>query len=442
MAPLKTHHSRLAICSLRQLEAQRQQPPSTSNVSVREILSPIMAPVPLPHQLSPDQSVTAGNSTTHPDVMKGLCQDDDDRHEPRDPSGEFLNQDAVDVAEAERNFSELSRQLNHASAHTDDLSKELTYATPFSYQFKVVMNRTNLSFLRNANYEATRVFNHVAVALITGLTYMNLPPNVAGVQSRVFTIFQLIVLLPLIMAQVEPAFIFARQIYLRESSAKMYTPITFGISQSVAEMPYSLCCAVGFFVIWYYLPNLQGGGVIVQVVVAVELFAVTGGQAVAAVSPSLFVAAKINPVLVLVFALFCGVTVPTPNIPKFWRNCKSISTCTTFNKPAFTPDALRLGMYNLNPLTRVISGLVANEMHGLKVTCAPEEYAVFQPPSGQTCIQWAGAFIQRSGGYLLDPTATSRYQYCESRIFQLSALSLITGAETLGSCVLLYAPIW
>ncbi|KAH9460731.1 hypothetical protein Pst134EA_007824 [Puccinia striiformis f. sp. tritici] len=97
-------------------EAQRQQPPSTSNVSVREILSPIMAPVPLPHQLSPDQSVTAGNSTTHPDVMKGLCQDDDDRHEPRDPSGEFLNQDAVDVAEAERNFSELSRQLNHASS--------------------------------------------------------------------------------------------------------------------------------------------------------------------------------------------------------------------------------------------------------------------------------------------------------------------------------------
>ncbi|KAH9460732.1 hypothetical protein Pst134EB_008890 [Puccinia striiformis f. sp. tritici] len=237
------------------------------------------------------------------------------------------------------------------------------------------MNRTNLSFLRNANYEATRVFNHVAVALITGLTYMNLPPNVAGVQSRVFTIFQLIVLLPLIMAQVEPAFIFARQIYLRESSAKMYTPITFGISQSVAEMPYSL---------WYAL----------LVVVAVELFAVTGGQAVAAVSPSLFVAAKINPVLVLVFALFCGVTVPTPNIPKFWRNW----------------------MYNLNPLTRVISGLVANEMHGLKVTCAPEEYAVFQPPSGQTCIQWAGAFIQRSGGYLLDPTATSRYQYCESRV--------------------------
>ncbi|KAI7956480.1 hypothetical protein MJO28_003575 [Puccinia striiformis f. sp. tritici] len=347
MAPLKTHHSRLAICSLRQLEAQRQQPPSTSNVSVREILSPIMAPVPLPHQLSPDQSVTAGNSTTHPDVMKGLCQDDDDRHEPRDPSGEFLNQDAVDVAEAERNFSELSRQLNHASAHTDDLSKELTYATPFSYQFKVVMNRTNLSFLRNANYEATRVFNHVAVALITGLTYMNLPPNVAGVQSRVFTIFQLIVLLPLIMAQVEPAFIFARQIYLRESSAKMYTPITFGISQSVAEMPYSLCCAVGFFVIWYYLPNLQGGGLTISVE-------------------------------------YCS------------GCCRRAVRVLSFN--------------------RQVGRLASNG-----------RVLLF---SAQAVICWIP----------LQPHDTSTAN--PESIFQLSALSLITGAETLGSCVLLYAPIW
>jgi ABC-type multidrug transport system permease subunit len=58
------------------------------------------------------------------------------------------------------------------------------------------------------------------------------------------------------------------------------------------------------------------------VVLALELFAVTGGQAVAAVSPSLFIASKANPPLVMVFALFCGVTVPKPNLPKFWRECK------------------------------------------------------------------------------------------------------------------------
>jgi ABC-type multidrug transport system permease subunit len=59
------------------------------------------------------------------------------------------------------------------------------------------------------------------------------------------------------MAQVEPVFIFARQIYIRESSAKMYSPVAFGISQTIAEMPYSLACSVGFFLIWYFLPGFQ-----------------------------------------------------------------------------------------------------------------------------------------------------------------------------------------
>jgi hypothetical protein len=75
-----------------------------------------------------------------------------------------------------------------------------TDATPFSYQLKLVINRTNLSFFRNANYEVTRVFNHLAVALITGLTYLNLPSTVIGAQYRVFAIFELVVLLPLVRA--------------------------------------------------------------------------------------------------------------------------------------------------------------------------------------------------------------------------------------------------
>jgi len=291
-------------------------------------------------------------------------------------------------------FKEESLRENPQDDHGP---KELSYATPFFFQLKMVINRTNLSFFRNANYEVTRVFNHVAVALFTGMTYLNLAASVIGLQYRVFSIFSLVVLMPLIMAQVEPVFIFARQIYLREASAKMYSPVAFGISQTIAEMPYSIACSVVFFLIWYF-PTLQSdsdrAGYALLMVLAMELFAVTGGQAVAAVSPSMFVAAKTNPPLVMIFCLFCGVTVPKANLPKFWRKW----------------------MYDLNPVTRVISGLLANEMHGLEVTCTPQEYNVFQPPSGRTCVQWAGQFIQRSGGYLLDPNATSGCQYCPYRV--------------------------
>ncbi|MBW0485131.1 hypothetical protein O181_024846 [Austropuccinia psidii MF-1] len=320
----------------------------------------------------------------------------------------------LESPEHEENKREILR-LKEASlkepAEGDEEIKELQYATPFSYQFKVVMARTNLSFFRNANYEVTRVFNHVSIALITGLTYLNASPSVDGLQLRVFAIFQGVILVPLIMAQVEPTFIMARNIYLREASSKMYSPVAFGISQFVAEMPYSLCCAITFFLLWYYPTHLQRGsdraGYALIMMVVLEIFAVTLGQAIAALSPSIFVAVKTNAPMIIIFVMFCGVTVPKNSLPKFWRSW----------------------LYPLNPVTRFISGLLANEMHDLQVICDQKEYSVFQPPSGQTCIEWAGQFIAQSGGYILNPNDTSQCQYCQYRVGDeyLSSLDLKFG---------------
>lgn len=41
-------------------------------------------------------------------------------------------------------------------------------------------------------------------------------------------------------------------------------------------------------------------------VLITEVFSVTLGQAVAALSPSIFVAALFNPFLLVIFSLFCG----------------------------------------------------------------------------------------------------------------------------------------
>jgi hypothetical protein len=43
---------------------------------------------------------------------------------------------------------------------------------------------------------------------------------------------------------------------------------------------------------------------------------------------------------------------------------------------------------------------------------AESETAVFDPPPGQTCTQYAGAFAQSSGGYLLQPDATQNCMMC------------------------------
>jgi ABC-type multidrug transport system permease subunit len=52
----------------------------------------------------------------------------------------------------------------------------------------------------------------------------------------------------------------------------------------------------------------------------VEVYAVTLGQAVAALSPSIVVAALFNPFLLVMFSVFCGVVAPKPQLPYFWRS--------------------------------------------------------------------------------------------------------------------------
>ena len=121
------------------------------------------------------------------------------------------------------------------------------YATPMWHQIQVVNKRAHLSFWRSPNYGFTRLFNHVIVALLTGLTYIQLDNSRTSLQERVFIVFQVTVLPALILAQVEPRYAMSRMIAFREQAAKAYKEFPFALSQVLAEMPYSIICAVGFF---------------------------------------------------------------------------------------------------------------------------------------------------------------------------------------------------
>ena len=281
-----------------------------------------------------------------------------------------------------------------ASAPVD----EREFATPLMHQLKVVQKRTNMSFWRSPNYGFTRLFNHVIIALITGLMFLNLDDSRQSLQYRIFVIFQVTVLPALILAQVEPKYALSRMIYYREASSKMYGQFAFASSLVVAEMPYSILCAVGFFLPLYYMPNFNKSssraGYQFLMVLVTELFSVTLGQMVAALTPSPFISALINPFIIITFALFCGVAIPKPQIPKFWR----------------------AWLYQLDPFTRLISGMVVTELHDLPVTCRTSELQRFSAPAGQTCGDYMSNFFSNGGpGYIVN-NATSACEYCAYKV--------------------------
>lgn len=272
--------------------------------------------------------------------------------------------------------------------------EEQEYATPLSYQIKQVMKRTNLSFWRTPNYGFTRLFNHVAIALLTGLVFLKLENSRQDLQYRVFVLFQVTVLPALILAQVEPKYAMARMIFYREQSSKMYSQFAFSLSMVIAEIPYSILCAVGFFVCLYFPPGFTAtadrAGYQFLMILICELFSVTLGQMIAALTPNPFLASLLNPFIIITFSLFCGVTIPKPNIPKFWRSW----------------------LYELDPFTRLISGMVVTELHGLPVACRDVEFNTFPIPSGETCGSYAEKFMSVAPGYLRNLTATDSCDYC------------------------------
>jgi ATP-binding cassette subfamily G (WHITE) protein 2 (SNQ2) len=107
------------------------------------------------------------------------------------------------------------------------------------------------------------------------------------------------------------------------------------------------------------------------------------------------ISALLNPFLIITFALFCGVTIPEPQIPAFWR----------------------AWLFQLDPFTRLIGGMVVTELHGRPVVCAPSELNHFNAPAGQKCGEYMNEFftVGNGAGYIVD-NATSACSYCAYKV--------------------------
>jgi ABC-type multidrug transport system permease subunit len=46
--------------------------------------------------------------------------------------------------------------------------------------------------------------------------------------------------------------------------------------------------------------------------------------------------------------------------------------------------------------------------------CTEQDLVTFSPPSGQTCFEYAAAFLDATDGYLTNPNATAACSYCQS----------------------------
>ena len=197
-----------------------------------------------------------------------------------------------------------------------------------------------------------------------------------------------------LMNQLQPHWESLTSLYsVRERPSKMYHWSTFILSNIVTEVPFNLVAGTLFFLPWYFpvgfwhdfdeSDRASRGAYQWLMIMLFEMWWSTFGQAMAALSPNAQTATTFSTLFGSFVLTFNGVLQPLRQLTKFWH-----------------------WMYYLSPFTWLISGLMSNATSGTKITCSATEINIFNPPDGQTCLQYAGAFI-KNAGEIYNPNATT-----------------------------------
>ncbi|ORX88825.1 hypothetical protein K493DRAFT_235423 [Basidiobolus meristosporus CBS 931.73] len=268
------------------------------------------------------------------------------------------------------------------------------FATSLNTQLRIVGRRMLLSWWRNPAYNFGRNMFCIIFALLLGFSFWQVGNSQMDLQLRVFALFQSLVMGSIFMNLAQPRYIDERNIYYRENSSKMYGWKPFWISIMMVELPFLLITSTCFWLLLYYISgfNEDSGRAFYSWLMNVffGFFCVSLGQMIASFSTSKQMAALLNPFFFSMLNLFCGVMVPYDSMPGFWK----------------------AWMYWIDPLHYWVEGLVVNELHELPVRCSAREFVTFNPPPGQTCLQYAGSFLSKAPGYLQNPNATVACNYC------------------------------
>ena len=69
-------------------------------------------------------------------------------------------------------------------------------------------------------------------------------------------------------------------------------------------------------------------------------------------------------------------------------------------------------MYRLSPFTYLISGMLSTGLANNDIVCSSIEYVKFNPPANRTCLEYMSLYINATGGYLRDESATANCEFC------------------------------
>ncbi|PWY78679.1 ABC drug exporter AtrF [Aspergillus eucalypticola CBS 122712] len=278
----------------------------------------------------------------------------------------------------------------------DEQGVPYEFAAPVTTQTYLLMMRLFRQYWRDPSYYYGKLFVSVIIGIFNGFTFWMLGNTISSMQDRMFSIFLVILLPPIVLNSLVPKFYINRALWeAREYPSRIYGWIAFCTANIVCEIPMAIISGLIYWLLWYYPAGFptdsSNAGYVFLMSVLFFLFQASWGQWICAFAPSFTVISNTLPFFFVMTGLFNGVVRPYSAYPVFWK----------------------YWMYYVNPVTWWLRGVISSVFPTVDIECASSETTHFNPPPGQTCSQYADDWVSSAGvGYLSNPNATSDCQYC------------------------------
>ena len=306
-----------------------------------------------------------------------------------------------DVKGELRRLKEVRHLEKTASAVARDKAYYREFAASFWLQMWEVQKRIFQQYWRTPSYIYSKVALCLLSSLFIGFVFFKTPLTIQGLQNQMFAIFLLLFIFVYVIHQIMPNFVTQRALYeVRERPSKTYSWKAFMLSNIFVELPYQTLMTVVMYFCWYYPIGMyrnaiptdsvhERGALMFLLMFVLFIFASTFAHMVIAAIEDAETGGNIALLMFQLCLMFCGVLASQTALPRFW-----------------------IFMYRISPFTYLISAVLSTGLANTNVTCASNEYLIFDPQPGKTCIQYMQPYITVAGGYLQNPDATTNCSFC------------------------------
>ncbi|XHG06612.1 hypothetical protein AWENTII_009799 [Aspergillus wentii] len=280
------------------------------------------------------------------------------------------------------------RGLQSATSHGQ-------YTLPLWAQTVAVTKRHWISVWRDGMYNFGKLAKSIFVQMFVSFSFFKAGTSVQGLQSNMIAILLLAWIIPATCADLQDMWFRKWDIFTAREKNGIYDWKALVTALVLVELPWQLGTYTLIFFISYWtvgFPNETTiSGFVYFMWLLLAIFGTSYSQLLAAMFPNATMGGYANSLFWVILMVFSGVLTPH----------------------AYLNDFYRPWLFWVDPMRYWFGATVGSVLHGVPVSCKETDLTFFDPPSGQTCGEYARSFLDASVGYLTNGDATADCAYCQ-----------------------------